>query len=270
MMPNQYKIGDFSKYMGVTPDFLKHYEQYGLIPPAISESGYRYYRFEMASETLECIKLRNWEFSLKEIQRINKEMSLDEIRQAYQIKIEEMKQQVIFYQAVIEEQERMEKWFDSYTKDFEDWTIKKIEPMIFLPHSNNRDFLHDERIYTMMEQWVQWMPIVHSCQRIFNFMESDTPQFHWGFSVSEDLAKKYGLHSSEPCIHIPRQRCLVVPLTRNVLMTNGSQTDCTALIKTILNDHNLTSTGEIYREVYQYSHQHGIRKQHCSLIVPLK
>ena len=77
-MSNQYKIGEFSKYMGVTPDFLKHYEQYGLIQPNISESNYRYYNFEKASDVIECVRLRNWGFSLKEIQNITQEASVEE------------------------------------------------------------------------------------------------------------------------------------------------------------------------------------------------
>ena len=33
----QYKIGEFSKYLGVTPDFIKYYEQFDLIFPNINE-----------------------------------------------------------------------------------------------------------------------------------------------------------------------------------------------------------------------------------------
>ena len=38
----QYRIGDFAKYLGVTPDLLKHYEDMGIIQSIRSESGYRY------------------------------------------------------------------------------------------------------------------------------------------------------------------------------------------------------------------------------------
>ena len=38
----QYRIGDFTKYLGVAPDLLKHYEDMGIIQSIRSESGYRY------------------------------------------------------------------------------------------------------------------------------------------------------------------------------------------------------------------------------------
>ena len=42
-----YRIGDFAKYLGVTSDFLKHYEEAGLIDVVQRASGYRYYPFNL-------------------------------------------------------------------------------------------------------------------------------------------------------------------------------------------------------------------------------
>lgn len=44
-----YRIGDFAKYLGVTSDFLKHYEEAGLIDVVQRASGYRYYPFNLSS-----------------------------------------------------------------------------------------------------------------------------------------------------------------------------------------------------------------------------
>ena len=48
-----YRIGEYARYMGVTPDFLKHYEQFGLITPSVAENGYRYYPFRESSRLLD-------------------------------------------------------------------------------------------------------------------------------------------------------------------------------------------------------------------------
>ncbi len=266
-MSKQYKIGEFSRYMGVTPDFLKHYEQYDLIPPAISENGYRYYSFEMASETLECIKLRNWDFSVKEIQTIINTMNLGEIRALYAQKRTEIEHKLHFYQELLEDQAATERWFNEKLGP-QDWTIERIEPQYFLPHSNNRDFLYDERLYSIMEQWMPWMPMVRSCQHLFDFEKGKT-QFHWGFLVSEKIVHKHQLPCEKPCIHLHSQRCLIVPLTRYTQMKPAGQTDCVGLVCDILRQHGLQSKGDIYREVYQYSHENQRRQQHCRLIVPL-
>ena len=42
----QYRIGDFAHFLGVTPDFLKHYEEKGLLKAQHKKNGYRFFGFE--------------------------------------------------------------------------------------------------------------------------------------------------------------------------------------------------------------------------------
>ena len=62
-----YRIGELSKYLGVTPDFIKYYEKEGLIT-SISENSPKLYPFNQSSKILECIKLKNLGFTAKEMQ----------------------------------------------------------------------------------------------------------------------------------------------------------------------------------------------------------
>ena len=64
---SQYKIGDYARYMGVTPDLLKHYEQHGLVTPEVSPSGYRYYPFTQSPALLSSMGLRSYGLPLREI-----------------------------------------------------------------------------------------------------------------------------------------------------------------------------------------------------------
>jgi len=268
-MNKKYKIGDFSKHMGVTPDFLKHYEQYGLIQPSINESGYRYYHFEQAAETLECIKLRNWEFPLKEIKFLVQEANLNEIMDSYRNKIHEMQEMITFYQAAIDEYRHFENWLTE--AKYNPWTIELLNSIVFLPHSNNRDFIHNDNLDKTMEQWMQWMPMVHSAQRIYDaFDESKAPYFHWGYSVSKHFADQVGLFQSDPCQIIEKRKCLVYRYTSGSNESIVGQTGIIPVVKKILKEHNLVPDGEILRVVYQYSHENGKRKQHSTFIVPLK
>ena len=62
-----YRIGELSKYLGVTPDFIKYYEKEGLIT-SIPETSPKLYPFNQSSKILECIKLKNLGFTAKEMQ----------------------------------------------------------------------------------------------------------------------------------------------------------------------------------------------------------
>ena len=73
----EYRIGEFAKYLGVTPDLLKHYEDQGIIQPGRSGSGYRYYPFNTTMILIECIRLRNYGMTLREIREILTAHKLD-------------------------------------------------------------------------------------------------------------------------------------------------------------------------------------------------
>lgn len=62
-----YRIGEFAEYMGVTPDFLKHYEECGLLDVHHRENGYRYFNFDQCSRILEYMRLRNYGVTVKEM-----------------------------------------------------------------------------------------------------------------------------------------------------------------------------------------------------------
>lgn len=267
-MPNQYKIGEFSKYLGVTPDFLKHYEQYGLVQPTISESNYRYYPFEKSAEVIECIRLRNWGFSLKEIKHMIQDANLDEILENYRKKTEELQKTMQFYQLLIDEFHRFEQWVTSAKNQ---WTIQYLDEAIFLPHSNNKSFIQDEKVYPIMEQWIKYLPAVHSCQRIYDcFDQQKEPYFIWGYSITKKAAQQMALPYHEPCEMIPKRKCLVINTSILDAYVNSQIKQTIDYVKSILDKHELLPEGEIHRIVYHYTHEDGVITQHSSLIVPLK
>lgn len=63
----QYRIGDFARYLGVTAEFLKHYQESGLLDVTQRASGYRYYGFDQSARILQYLRLRNYGLSVKEM-----------------------------------------------------------------------------------------------------------------------------------------------------------------------------------------------------------
>ena len=62
-----YKIGQLTKTMGVSPHLLKHYEKFDLIIPTKDhETNYRYYDFGQFGRLIQSKKFRNIGFSIKD------------------------------------------------------------------------------------------------------------------------------------------------------------------------------------------------------------
>ena len=148
----QYRIGDFAKYLGVTPDLLKHYEDMGIIQSVRSESGYRYYPFHTTLYLIESILLRNYGLTLREIRGILNENSMDsaQVERLFEEKLEVIRQEITLDQALIEDYADFCRWKEGLEIRHWDWEIRRSRRMYFLPHTDGHAFLDDPRIYEIL------------------------------------------------------------------------------------------------------------------------
>lgn len=167
----QYRIGDFARYLGVTAEFLKHYQESGLLDVTQRASGYRYYGFDQSARILQYMRLRNYGISVKEMGPFL-EGGLDEAVGCLDAKVDEMRAQIERMQAVVEEHERIRLWFEERCAKPVDWEVCNMEPHWFLYHTN-------------------------SAMCVAQSLEIDESHLHWGFAVRESLLKKYGIPVNE-------------------------------------------------------------------------
>ncbi|MDO5532968.1 MerR family transcriptional regulator [Sutterella sp.] len=268
----QYRIGEFARCMGVTPDYLKHYEQHGLLIAKQRKSGYRYYPFGMSSRILECMRLKSFGISIRDMEKMLTELDADEVSAKLDEHAEELRRRIEHDTAVLREHERLRDWYDRRSRKDGDWEVRDIAPMLFLPHSSGRDFLEDERIYEVLSDWVDWMPVVKSALQITPQEDPAAPMPNcWGLLVREDHARAHGLPVNDVVQHIPRCKCLVYHFAGP---TPGGVTSVPptpshplfARVKSL----GFRPTGNIYRVVYMYTHINTSLERYGVYIVPIE
>ena len=187
----QYRIGDYAKYLGVTPDLLKHYEQHGLIQPEKTEKGYRYYSFETTKILIESIRLRNYGLTLREINEILQKKQMDNaaLGSRFAGNMKNLRQEALLDEALLQDYESFLEWKSPLEHADTDWVIRWSRPMYFLPHTRGYDFLEDPRIYELLKDWMSYIPIVKSS------MKADVNgSVTWGFIIDQQT-----LHA----LHLP-------------------------------------------------------------------
>ena len=199
----QYKIGEYAKYMGVTPDLLKHYEELGVITAVRSESGYRYYPFSTSVTLLECIRLRNYGMTLREIKSIITDHSVktQDVFGQLDKNVEALRQKCRFNEALIRDYEEFLEWREPLNTRDSDWCIRWSHPMYFLPHTSGTDFLDDPRIYEILQSWMSHIPIVKSALRV-----QPSGTVTWGFVIEQAKQKALGLPINDVVVSIPSRK----------------------------------------------------------------
>lgn len=205
-----YRIGDFAKYMGVTPDFLKHYEKNGLLDVEQRGGNYRWYGFDQASRILEYMRLRNYGVSVREMHGLLTADAFDAMR-VLDDKVTSIEAEAARMLAVASEHRRLSAWIEERRLKPLDWEVRRVEASRFLPHSNHQDFIKDERIHELLNEWVRWMPVTKSALRLStrDCSGDDTTQVAWGLMLPESVIKKYAIPMNDSVVKLPARKALV-------------------------------------------------------------
>ena len=217
-----YRIGDYARYLGVTPDLLKHYESMGIIHSERKESGYRYYSFTTTHDLIESIRLRNYGFTLREIGEILTAHSADnaQMEQVFHEKIEVLRQEIQLDEALAEDYDAFCRWKEPLASKGWDWEIRHSRPMYFLPHTDNYEFLQNSQIYELLNTWMSFIPLVKSTVRA----EPDG-SFTWGFIVEERMARRLQLPINDAVEKIPSQRIFYYKFCSRILRLEEERAD---------------------------------------------
>ena len=164
----QYRIGDYAKRLGVTPDLLKHYEDMGIIQSRRSESGYRYYSFHTTLGMIESVRLRNYGLTLREIEAILTARSADnaQMETIFAGHMERLRQEILLDEELAGDYEAFLRWRAPLEHRDRDWEVRWGKRQLFLPHTNSYDFLDDPRIYEILTDWMSFIPIVRTAMRM--------------------------------------------------------------------------------------------------------
>lgn len=190
--------------MGVGTAFLKHYEKFGIITAQYEENGYRYFSFEKSSLIIECMRLGNLGFTVREMEGMLHERSGVEAAEALRAARTALEAKIRRMEALADEVRRFEDWFATRRDAPEDWRVVETEGRWFLPHANGSQFLEDDRIYEILPAWLEWLPVVKSSLR---FAVPDAPttalDYQWGLSIEAAKAEAFGLPLNDALVFLP-------------------------------------------------------------------
>lgn len=94
---------------GCYTNFLKHYEECGLLDVHHRENGYRYFNFDQCSRILEYMRLRNYGVTVREMRSMLM-ADADEALLLLDEKVKELRKQADRISAVLDEHKRVHAW----------------------------------------------------------------------------------------------------------------------------------------------------------------
>ncbi|MDR1014478.1 MAG: MerR family transcriptional regulator [Coriobacteriales bacterium] len=267
-----YRIGEFAKKVGVSPDFLKYQEEFGVVNPRQSEnSNYRHYAFAQTGRVLASLGYQSLGFTLREIEGILGKDSSETIIGRLKDRSIELESEITHLKACLTGIEAICQ-AEQLEARSEPWFIKDVPAFAFLPHSHKQDFVDDETVPQILRAWVRWLPLVASTQRI-QIVGTKEVDFSWGLTVNKEFAIGHQLPLDAPVQIIEPGRCLVyhqrIGLEETPIATQVMLGRILKKPLAVARAYGLALSGTVYNKILFISHEGQSRILHSVLSLPL-
>ncbi len=204
----QYRIGDFAEQMGVSIDFIKYYEEKGLITSRQDANNrYHYYALNQSVKLLHILLFRSMGYSAKDIYELLHGMDADQAYETFgkQADILELSRKKLdrsiaelrYYQSALERGKRGE------------WYITQIPAMYFLPHTNGAEYIRSPETASRVKQWNNHFPFVFYVDRwLWDEKDKRYTYEQHGRAIEASMAAELEIDVSGPVYYVPAVRCL--------------------------------------------------------------
>lgn len=126
-----YTVGQVAKFLGISRDTLKFYEEKNLInPKQDEENGYRKYNIIDINEVITVNFYRDIDIEIKKIQEIKKEESLDTIEAILDEKQKKLEEEIEYKKLLLSRIEGIKEDCKSIEESLNKFTIKEMKPIV--------------------------------------------------------------------------------------------------------------------------------------------
>jgi hypothetical protein len=146
--------------------------------------------------------------------------------------------------------------------------------MYFLPHSNNYDFIKDDRIYEIMQDWVSCMPMVKSCARYClpenaeDIQDKESDRI-WGLIAEGTFVSRQKLPLNSIVQKIPAGKVFLYEFVDCLLEVDQWRDLFLLLALEQMKQLGLKHRGEIYQVLLMYAYVEKAMKLTGYIIIPL-
>ncbi len=246
----KYRIGDFANYLGVTPDLIKHYEKYRIIEGVKNEqTNYRYYSFWQSSSIFYSKMYQNMGFTLKEISYLLKEADSEQLLNDLKKKSISLQQTINKESYILNSLNNIVKYEEEIINNTFDgtWEIKNIDSFFFLPHSENCRYLQSLTKESLIQQWINLLPITSLSMKI-EIYDCEENGVQFGLSVDSNCVKSFDIDTSSPVVEIKGQKVLVYKSKLTAINKDPIEISKRVLREPmrLIKKHNFTICGDVY------------------------
>ena len=202
----KYRIGQFAKMMCVSLDFIRFYEEKGLIMSTVdADNHYHYYDISQAEIINKIKQYRKLGYNVNETIDLIKNSDKNQVMRLYASLADVQRNNLKRSAFAIKYLEFLQ---SALSAEDGTWYISLKPALWFLPHTQDDNFLEDPSVLSSFRDWAEQIPFTFSLDKWVIDRDGTLKAIYHGRAIECAVAEDCGLHPGEPAEFYPEKRCI--------------------------------------------------------------
>lgn len=263
-----YTIGQVAKFLGVSRDTLKFYEEKGLVSPRKDkENGYRRYNDHDIYDVITTNFYRQLDIEVKRIQEIRHSKSIVDIEQLLQEKKQGLKEEIVYKQRLLERLEEVQQGCKNIQNYLGRYTIKEMGPFVVKGEITNFN-TYDEYEIIKNNTYELKRPITLThIRRIINFDESGVIGSR---CVVVNTIEPSDVSNQGKVLYHPRCIYTIVEEGRGGQGDEDAAKQVEDYLKKVGSENSYVPVGIVYVSILLTTYDKGLERRFLEIYAPIK
>ncbi|MBF7097425.1 MerR family transcriptional regulator [Alkalibacter mobilis] len=223
----KYKIGEYSKMLGVTADTLRHYEKLGIIKPLKEDnSSYRLFGDLDCRNILRSRWFRSFDIPLNETIELTNEGSLEKVAEVFTKTSKDLALEIERLNGLLEKSNETLDICEKLHRNLHKCELDDFEGMYRICQTKENVLIKDSKTAKTVKQWMNLLPFTFFSFSLTGYKPTthDHFDFDFGLAISiPDIHKlKIKLPSNIQCIQASKAVYMYVKLLEGEFISNAT------------------------------------------------
>ncbi|MEL7649110.1 MAG: MerR family transcriptional regulator [Sedimentibacter sp.] len=266
----KYRVGEISKFLGVTTESLRNYQKLEIIEPKKdTDSTYKHFNSISVGRLLAMRKMRNAGYSLADISQSMKEFSLQEYYDTFTNNTQLLKQEYEYTKNLIERMENHLSFTGKLMEEQIQFKIDKSPTFYCFDYMVDNEITIEDRSLKHFAQWAEHMLFVLNYSPCsLESLSHGSNSLRIGLAVEEKYLNALNLNISEP-VYMRTSKLSIICSIRHYLNGKLVENYAEKIQKYIINN-NITAIGELFYVNEVSFHQNGEEYFYSKLYIPIE
>lgn len=263
-----YTIGQVAKFLGISRDTIKYYEEKELVKPQQnSENGYRTYN-QLDIYHLTTVNFyRELDLEIKRIQEVRKGMSIEGIQHLLEEKEQQVLEEIAYKNLLLKKLQNAKEDCQKIQQYLGTYTIKEMKPLAMLGVIDHYTAYEEYDALKENTDSLKKAVILTSLRRVIQFNEQGMEEDK--FMIVRKLEENEKTLEEQVLYH---PKCLYTVIEDGRWSTGGKNTDdqVEATIRRVAKENGYELLGLVYINLLLATFEGGLERIFLEMYVPIK